>query len=122
MDGYRSYFDVKQEISHLFGICQYIFKNKKKLNCDKISFTNLVYDFGDGIPDIASYFIKEAILMVNSYIKALNVNTSFSYKIEFMQDYIKKIPKEAIAFGTNIPVYDILSNYDLTLYNMIHLF
>lgn len=116
LDGYRSYFDIKQEISHLFGICQYIYKNKKKINGYKISFTNLVYDFGDGIPDIASYFIKEAKLMVNAYIKALNLNTSFSYKIEFMQDFVKKIPIEKNAFGTNIPVCNILLNYDLKFF------
>ena len=112
LESTKDIFDVKQEIAHLFGICQYIYKNKKNLNNTNINFYNVVYDFEEGKSLLAAVFIDNAIEMVNKYIKLLDLNIKFDYQYKYMQKIYSNLNDE-IAFGTDKKVKDILEKYKL---------
>ena len=104
----RDIFDVKQEIAHLFGICQYIYKNKKNLNNMNINFYNVVYDFDEGKSLLSTLFIDKAKQMVNEYIKNLNLKIKFDYQYKFMQQIYLDISEDKLAFGIDKKAKDIL--------------
>ena len=104
-------FDVKQEIAHLFGICQYIYKNKKNLSNTNINFYNVVYNFEEGKSLLATLFIDKAKEMVNTYIRELELNIKFDYQYKYMQEIYSNIAREQLAFGADKKVKDILYKY-----------
>ena len=106
----KDWFDLKQEITHIFGIGQYIYKYKPNKN---IKFTNLVYLFDDGISKLANKFRTLAIEMMNKYINELGLNILFYYDFVLMQDYIKNIDLNRNAFASNKRIKEILQGFKL---------
>lgn len=109
-DNKPDWFDVKQEVAHIFGICGYIYKNQKKLNNKNIHFNNVVYDF-DKPSLLATIFKSRVNTFMNDYIKSLKLNISFDYDFKYMQNIYEKIPDDAKAFASNKLVKDILNVY-----------
>lgn len=110
-DSTQDWFDVRQEIAHLFGICQYIYKNQKKVNNTRIHFYNVVYDFKDDISLLAVLFRNRVEKLMEEYIELLNLRISFEYDYKYMQDIYKNIPYDKLAFGSDMTVKEILSKY-----------
>ena len=107
----KDIFDVKQEIAHLFGICQYIYKNRKILNNTNINFYNVVYDFGEGKSLLSTRFMDMAKKMVNEYIETLGLKIKFDYQYKYLQQIYLDISEEQLAFGTNKKTKGILYKY-----------
>ena len=106
----QDWFDVKQEVAHIFGICSYIFKNQRKLNNKNIHFYNVIYDF-EKLSLLAMEFKVKVNTFMKEYIKALKLNISFDYDYKYMRKIYEEIPDDAKAFGSNKFVKDILSVY-----------
>ena len=106
----QDWFDVKQEVAHIFGICSYIFKKQKKLNNKNIHFYNVIYDFDK--PSLLAMVFKTIVnIFMKEYIKALKLNISFDYDFKYMRKIYEEIPDDAKAFASNKLVKDILSIY-----------
>ena len=109
-DNKPDWFDVKQEIAHLFGICGYIHKNQKKLKNKNIHFYNVIYDFEK--PSLLAMLFKAKVnTFMKEYIKALKLNISFDYDFKYMRKIYEEIPDDAKAFGSDKLVKDILNVY-----------
>ena len=106
----KDWFDLKQEITHIFGIGQYIYIKRPTKN---IKFTNLVYLFDDFTRKLAKQFKVLVVQMMNNYINELGLKILFFYNFECMQDYVRKIDINKNAFGTNRKIKDILKEYKL---------
>ncbi|MBR4260981.1 MAG: hypothetical protein IKQ33_03400 [Clostridia bacterium] len=106
----KDWFDLKQEITHIFGIGQYIYIKRPTKN---INFTNLVYLFDDFTSKLAKQFKVLVVQMMNNYINELGLKILFFYNFESMQDYVRKIDINKNAFGTNRKIKDILKEYKL---------
>ena len=101
------WFDVKQEVAHIFGICSYIFKCQKKLNNKNIHFYNVIYDFEK--PSLLAMEFKTKVnTFMKEYIKALKLNISFDYDFKFMRKIYEEIPNDTKAFGSDKLVKDIM--------------
>jgi len=106
----KDWFNLKQEITHIFGIGQYIYKYKPTKN---IKFTNLVYLFDNGISKLASKFRSLVVNMMNKYINELGLNILFFYDFMYMQDYIETIDLNKEAYASNRKISDILKEFML---------
>ncbi len=106
----RDWFDLKQEITHVFGIGQYIYKYKPNKN---INFYNLVYDFGYGISNLALEYKRLVNNMMTEYIHELGLNIRFTYDFMYMQDYVKNIDLNRKAFKSNKAIKEILMDFKL---------
>lgn len=113
----KDWFDYKQEICHLFGI---IFYAKEKLNTStikKIDFRNIVYNFDDyeifgkaHISQTALQFIHDATILINRIFEHEKIDIKFSYDYDFIQSILPDF-KNKKAYGTDIPVKDIMKQY-----------
>ena len=111
-DENQDWFDIKQEIAHIFGISQYIYKNRKLLiNIKNIYFYNVVYKFDDNISSLAEYFRIKVIEFMNNYLNELELNLKFHYDFKYMQDIYNEIDDNEIAFGSDKKVKEILDKY-----------
>ena len=106
----KDWFDLKQEITHIFGIGQYIYKYRPNKN---IIFTNLVYKFDDGISKLAVKYRELAERIMNEYINELGLSIKFKYRFEYMQDYIRNINIDKNAFGCNETIKDNIKCFNL---------
>ena len=106
----KDWFDLKQEITHIFGIGQYIYKYRPNKN---IKFTNLVYLFDNGVSILAKHFRALAVNMMNNYINELGLNILFFYDFKYMQDYVHELILNRRAFASNKKIKDILKEYKL---------
>ncbi len=106
----KDWFDLKQEITHIFGIGQYIYKFRPTKN---IKFTNLVYVFDNGVSLLARKFKALVVDMMNKYINELELPILFFYDFEFMQDYVRSININKNAFASNKKIKEILKEYML---------
>lgn len=104
------WFNVKQEIAHIFGICGYIYENINQINNKNIHFYNVVYYFNE--PSKLALIVKSKVnTFMNNYIKELKLNISFDYDFKCIQNIYEEIPDDTKAFGTDKLVKDILSIY-----------
>ncbi len=106
----KDWFDLKQEITHIFGIGQYIYKFRPTKD---ISFINLVYDFGYGISPLANKYKELVNKYLTEYIKELNLNIKFNYDFKFMQEYIKEIDLNRKAFASDKTIKEVLKEFYL---------
>lgn len=106
----RDWFDLKQEITHIFGIGQYIYKFRPTKN---IKFTNLVYLFDNGTSLLAKHFRALAVNMMNKYINELELPILFFYDFKYMQDYVQELILNRRAFASNKKIKDIFKEYKL---------
>ena len=102
------WFNLKQEITHIFGIGQYIYKYKPNKN---INFYNLIYSFDYQIDNLAYKFKELVNEMMNKYINDLNLNITFNYDFKFMQDYIYEIDLNKKSFASNITIKERLKEF-----------
>ena len=106
----KDWFDLKQEITHIFGIGQYIYKFRPTKN---IKFTNLVYLFDNGVSLLAKHFRALAVNMMNIYINELELPILFFYDFKYMQDYVHELILNRRAFASNKRIKDIFKEYKL---------
>lgn len=106
----KDWFDLKQEITHIFGIGQYIYKFRPTKN---IKFTNLVYLFDNGVSLLAKHFRALAVNMMNKYINELELPILFFYDFNYMQDYVHELILKRRAFASNKRIKDIFKEYKL---------
>ena len=106
----KDWFDLKQEITHIFGIGQYIYKFRPTKN---IKFTNLVYLFDNGTSLLAQYFRVLAVKMMNKYINELELPILFFYDFKYMQDYVQELILNRRAFASNKKIKEIFKEYKL---------
>jgi len=106
----KDWFNLKQEITHIFGIGQYIYKYKPTKN---IKFTNLIYLFDNGISKLAYKFRSLVVNMMNKYINELGLNVLFFYDFMYMQNYIETIDLNKEAYASNRKISDILKEFML---------
>ncbi len=104
------WFDLKQEISHIFGIGQYIYKYRPTKN---IKFTNLYYSFDEPTSNLALKFKLLAVNMMNEYIKNLKLNVEFIYEYISMQNYIGYVDLNKKAFASEKTIKEILVDFNL---------
>ena len=106
----QDWFDLKQEVAHIFGICSYIFKNQKKINNTNIHFYNVIYEFEK--PSLLAMLFKAKVnTFMKEYIKALKLNISFDYDFKYMRKIYEEISDDAKAFASDKLVKDILNIY-----------
>ena len=106
----QDWFDLKQEVAHIFGICSYIFKNQKKINNTNIHFYNVIYEFEK--PSLLAMKFKAKVnTFMKEYIKALKLNISFDYDFKYMRKIYEEISDDAKAFASDKLVKDILNIY-----------
>ena len=111
-DDNQDWFDIKQEVAHIFGISQYIYKNRKLLiNIKNIYFYNVIYRFDNEISLIATLFKNKVIEFMNNYLNKLELDLKFHYDFKYMQDIYKDIDDNEIAYGSDKKVKDILDIY-----------
>ena len=116
------WFDIKQEVTHLFGIVFYIINNKtsiKRKKIDNIKFYNIVYKFDDFEEDDSHiHFIKLANDMIDEIKKTKllkSLNFSFEYKVKTIQDdVLPLISQDQKAFGTDRTVFDMLAQFQIS--------
>lgn len=106
----KDWFDLKQEITHIFGIGQYIYKFRPTKN---IKFTNLVYLFDDGVSQLAKHFRALVVNMMNIYINELELPILFFYDFKYMQDYVHELILNRRAFASNKKIKNIFKEYKL---------
>lgn len=106
----KDWFDLKQEITHIFGIGQYIYKYRPNKN---IKFTNLVYLFDNGVSLLAKRFKALTVNMMNKYINELELNILFFYDFKYMQDYVHELILNRRAFASNKKIKEIFKEYKL---------
>lgn len=106
----KDWFDLKQEITHIFGIGQYIYKFRPTKN---IKFTNLVYLFDNGVSLLAKHFRALAVNMMNNYINELELPILFFYDFKYMQDYVHELILNRRAFASNKQIKEIFKEYKL---------
>ena len=106
----KDWFDLKQEITHMFGIGQYIYKYRPNKN---IKFTNLVYLFDNGISLLAKHFRGLAVNMMNNYINELELNILFFYNFKYMQDFVHELILNRRAFASKKRIKEIFKEYKL---------
>ena len=106
----KDWFDLKQEITHIFGIGQYIYKFRPTKN---IKFTNLVYLFDNGVSLLAKHFRALAVNMMNKYINELELPILFFYDFKYMQDYVHELILNRRAFASNKQIKEIFREYKL---------
>lgn len=114
-DSNTGYFDLKQMVAHLFGICQFIYKAKEKLDGRKIYLCLIDYDFGKPFPDLALYFKEHTNIMMENYLDKLNVKAKFHMELDYVQNYVKSIPKDTLSFGTNTSIFETLKEFEIYL-------
>ena len=108
--GKKDWFDLKQEVTHIFGIGQFIYKEHPKKN---IFFINLVYDFKYPTSQLALKFKELANAMMKKYIGELGLNIFFKYDFKYMQEYVKTIDLNRNAYASNKTIKEILSEFYL---------
>lgn len=106
-------FDLKQMITHMYGICQFIYRNKQKLNGRCVYFYFMRYNMDKGTSDIAAYFKKRTNEMMDDYIRTLGVDMTFVLDYIYTQDYVKTIPSDIKSYGLNTSIFDTLNKYKL---------
>lgn len=108
--GKKDWFDLKQEVTHIFGIGQYIYKEHPKKS---IHFTNLVYDFNYPISNLTLKFNELTNNMMKKYIGELGLSICFKYDFKYMQEYVKTIDLNRNAYASNKTIKEILSEFYL---------
>ena len=110
---FDSWFDLKQEITHLFGIGGYIYKYKPNKN---INFYNVIYDFNEGTNNFINTFKAKANIMMNQYIKELGLNIIFNYDLKTINNYIIELDNKykilnKYSYESNKTINEILNDY-----------
>lgn len=110
----KSWFDIKQEITHLFGIVQFILRNNVKGK--RIEFYNIVYKNDDySISNSTNTFIELAIAMVKAVKEVSNKQFNFIYDVKTIQrDVMPLIPDNQKAFGCECTVLEKLKQFKLS--------
>ena len=109
-DNKKDFFDVKQEIAHIFGICNFIYKNKEKIRSN-IHFYNVIYNFDNEVSMLAVMFKKRVSEFMGKFLKELNLNITFEYDYRYMQALYENISDDRLAFGSDKKVKEILKDY-----------
>ena len=98
--------EYSQEIKHLYGIYFYV-KKHKELHNKKISFYNVYYYLEDPENTAISSFFEEGEKMMNRLLSKYGVKFNYTYLTA--QKVASMFPENAVAYGKDSKVKDILN-------------
>jgi len=98
--------EYSQEIKHLYGIYFYV-KKHKELHNKTISFYNIYYYLEDPENMAISMFFEEGEKMMNRLLNKYGIK--FNYSRSTAQKVANTFPENAIAFGKNDRVKEVLN-------------